>query len=106
MFHNTVMILLLVLSICALLTLVYIVTARHFEDRVVGSNLVGTIVINFVAVLAVYFEEGFVVDVCLVFAFLSFLGVIVLCRLLVLQNLERELKAQARRKKKKEGEQS
>ena len=91
MFHNIILVLLLVLSICALLSLLYIITARHFEDRLVGTNLVGTIVINLIAVLAIYFEAGFVVDICLVFAFLSFLAIVVLCRLLSVQNVEQQL---------------
>lgn len=103
MFHKIIMILLLVLSICALLSLLYIITARHFEDRLVGTNLVGTIVINLIAVLAIYFESGFVVDICLVFAFLSFLAIVVLCRLLAIQRIEQQLEEAKKAQNKDQG---
>lgn len=91
MFHKILFVLLMVLCLAALLALVYIITAKRFEDRVVGANLVCTIVINIIALLAVYLGEGFVVDICLVFAFLGFLAVVVLCRLLMVQQIEEDL---------------
>ena len=33
-----------------------------------------------VAVLSVYLEENYLVDVCLIYAMISFLGVVVLCK--------------------------
>jgi multicomponent Na+:H+ antiporter subunit F len=91
----------MVLCLAAIAALVYIVTAKRFEDRVVGTNLVCTIVINIIAVLALYINEGFVVDICLVFAVLGFLAVVVLCRLLALQNLERKRKEAHQKEEKK-----
>lgn len=102
MFHDVVRALLLVLSLCVLLALVYIITAKHFEDRVVGSNLVSTIVINIVAVLAVFVDESFVVDICLVFAALGFLGVVVLCRLLAVQFVEKQMDEEGKKKTEEE----
>jgi multicomponent Na+:H+ antiporter subunit F len=92
MFHNIVVVLLIVLCLCNLLALLYIITAHQFEDRVLGVNLVGTIVINLIAMLAMYLDSSFLVDVCLVYAFLSFLAVVVLCRLLSVQMVEKGLK--------------
>lgn len=80
--------LLAVLCCTTLITLLYIITAKRFEDRIVGANLVGTIVINIIALFAAFTGEGYIVDVCIMFAFLSFLGVIVLCRLLAVRFIE------------------
>lgn len=91
MFHKILMVLLMGLCLAALLALVYIITAKRFEDRLVGANQVCTIVLNIIALLAVYMNESFVVDICLVFAFLGFLAVVVLCRLLLVQQIEEDL---------------
>jgi multisubunit Na+/H+ antiporter MnhF subunit len=78
----------------------YIATSLHFEDRIVGTNLVGTIVINFIALLSAYMGNGFGMDIALVYAFLSFLAVVVLCRLLAVQNVERTLEEIENRERK------
>ena len=91
MFHNVLFLLLMVLCLAALLALVYIITAKRFEDRVVGANLVCTIVLNIIALLSVFLDVQFIIDVCLVFAFLGFLAVVVLCRLLMVQQIEEDL---------------
>ena len=100
MFHNILLGLMLVQGLFLIASMVYIATSLHFEDRIVGTNLVGTIVINFIAMLSVYMGEGFGMDIALVYAFLSFLAVVVLCRLLAVQNVEHTIDATSRAKKK------
>ncbi len=92
MYKNALLICLIVLSVCALAALGYIIIAKHFEDRIVGVNLVSTIVLNIIALLSIYLDVTFIIDVCLVYAFLGFLAVIVLCRLLALQVVEKGLR--------------
>lgn len=88
MFHTVLLVLMLVQGLFLLLALFYIAFSLHFEDRVVGTNLVGTIVINFIVLLSAYMGEGFGMDIALVYAFLSFLAVVVLCRLLAVRQVE------------------
>ena len=52
-------------------------------DRVVGINMIGTIAIVMVAVLAVMLREGYLVDVAIIYAMLSFLAVVVLVKIYV-----------------------
>ena len=52
-------------------------------DRVVGINMIGTIAIVMVTVLAVMLREGYLVDVAIIYAMLSFLAVVVLVRLYI-----------------------
>lgn len=92
MYRQIIILLLSVLSLAALGALVYIVTAKRFEDRVVGANLVCAVVLNIIAVLGALMNTSFIQDVCLVFAFLGFLAVVVLCRLLAVQLVEKHLK--------------
>lgn len=91
MFRDGVLILLAVLCLAALASMLYVVRSRRFEDRVIGTNLICTIIINVIAVLALIYNEGYVLDICLVFAILGFLAVVVLCRLLVVRKIEKVL---------------
>lgn len=94
MFAKILLGLLVVQALFLIATMIYIARSIHFEDRVVGTNLVGTIGLNFIAMLSVYMGEGFGLDIALVYAFLAFLSVVVLCRLLGVQNVERRLEAE------------
>lgn len=89
MFCNILLILLIGLCFCALAALVYIIFAKRFEDRMVGVNLVSTIVLNIIAILTIVLDTTFIIDVTIVYAFLGFLAIVVLCRLLALQVVER-----------------
>ena len=42
--------------------------------------MIGTMIIMIIAILSVYLDENYLVDVCLIYAMLSFLGVVVLCK--------------------------
>lgn len=66
-------------------------------DRIVAVNMMGTIVIVIIAVLAVFKKEGYLMDICLIYAMISFLAVIVLTKVYLGVYLE---------KKKKEEEES
>lgn len=89
MFQSAVLFLLAILCLAAFFSMIYVIRSRRFEDRVIGTNLICTIVINAIAVLTLLFNDGSAVDICLVFAILGFLAVVVLCRLLVIQQLEK-----------------
>jgi uncharacterized membrane protein YhiD involved in acid resistance len=66
---------------------------------------VGTIVINFITMLSAFMNEGYGMDIALVYAFLSFLAVVVLCRLLGVQNVEQLLERQEQKAKKQKAAQ-
>ena len=38
-------------------------------------------VIMIIAILSVYLDENYLVDICLIYAMISFLGVVVLCKI-------------------------
>ena len=70
-------ILLAVLIICSV---VRSVLGPRIADRIIAVNMVGTMIIMIIAILSVYLEENYLVDVCLIYAMISFLGVVVLCK--------------------------
>ena len=52
-------------------------------DRVVGINMIGTIIIMMIAILALMLEEGYLVDIAIIYAMLSFLAVVVLVKIYI-----------------------
>ena len=65
----------------------------RFTDRVVAVNMIGTITIAIMAILTVIMDADFLIDVCLTYALLSFIAVVVLTRLVIIRRrgqIERE----------------
>ena len=50
------------------------------SDRIIAVNMTGTMIIMVIAILSVFLNENYLVDVCLIYAMISFLGVVVLCK--------------------------
>lgn len=56
------------------------VRGPRVADRIVAVNMMGTMVIVMIAVFALLLGEGYLVDICLIYAMISFLAVIVLTK--------------------------
>lgn len=69
---------LIVLAVLVVLCLVRAIIGPRIADRVVAVNMTGTMVIVMIAVLALMMGEGYLVDICIIYALISFLAVIVL----------------------------
>ena len=52
----------------------------QISDRIIAVNMTGTMIIMVIAVLSVYLDENYLADICLIYAMISFLGVVVLCK--------------------------
>lgn len=70
-----------VLVVLALLCLVRCVLGPRISDRVMAINMIGTLTIIMVVVFVVALSEGYLADIALVYAMLSFLSVVVLCKI-------------------------
>lgn len=73
-----------ILSILAgmlLLCLIRAVIGPRIADRLVAVNMMGTMVMVSIALLAVVKDQGYLVDICLIYALISFLAVVVLTRI-------------------------
>ena len=66
-----------------LFTVVLTVLGPRVADRVVGINMIGTIVIAMVAILALMLNEGYLMDIAIIYAMLSFLAVVVLVKIMI-----------------------
>lgn len=71
---------LIVLALLVILCLARAVKGPTTADRVVSVNMMGTMVIVIIAILAIMLGEGYLVDICIIYALISFLAVIVLTK--------------------------
>lgn len=79
------------LSICICLCLLRAIVGHRFTDRMIGINMIGTIGVIFICLLTVYLGESYLADVALVYTLLSFLSVVVLCRIVTNHHKGRQL---------------
>ena len=71
---------LIVLAVFLVLSLLRAIMGPRVTDRIVAINMMGTLTLTIIAILAVMKQEGYLVDICLIYAMTSFLAVIVLCK--------------------------
>jgi multicomponent Na+:H+ antiporter subunit F len=71
---------LVVLALFLMLGLVRAIIGPRVSDRILAVNMMGTLTLAIIAILAVMKQEGYLVDICLIYAMTSFLAVIVLCK--------------------------
>ena len=70
----------MVLAVLIILSMIRSVLGPRIADRIIAVNMIGTMNIMIIAVLSVYLDENYLVDICLIYAMISFLGVVVLCK--------------------------
>jgi multicomponent Na+:H+ antiporter subunit F len=68
-------------AVLLLLCLIRAVIGPRIADRLVAVNMITTMVTVMIAILAVLKNEGYLVDICLIYAMISFLAVVVLSRI-------------------------
>ena len=70
-----------ILAVMLVLCLIRAVIGPRIADRLVAVNMMGTMVMVSIALLGVLKNEGYLVDICLIYAMISFLAVVVLTRI-------------------------
>ncbi|MBQ9010460.1 MAG: sodium:proton antiporter [Clostridia bacterium] len=68
------------LAVLMVVCLIRCALGPRVSDRIMAVNMVSTLTIIMVGIMTVYLKEGYLADVALVYAILSFLAVIVLCK--------------------------
>lgn len=64
------------LSLC----LIRAIKGPKIADRLVAVNMMGTMVMVIIGILAILMQEEYLVDICLIYAMISFLAVIILTK--------------------------
>ena len=71
---------LIFLAVMVVLCLIRAIIGPKIADRIVAINMMGTMVMVILGILALMLEEGYLVDICIIYAMISFLAVIVLTK--------------------------
>ena len=86
------------LAVMTLLCLIRAIQGPRIADRIVSINMISTLTIAMICILAIRQNQGYLVDVALIYALIGFLAVVVLCKVYMGITLE------AREQKQKEDE--
>lgn len=79
-YHIFLVAILVALAIMVILCLIRAIIGPRVSDRIVATNMMGTMVMVILGILAIILEEGYLVDICIIYAMISFLAVIVLTK--------------------------
>ena len=82
-YHTIYITMLILLSFILLACLIRAFRGPLIADRLVAVNMMGTMVMVIIAVLALMLKEGYLVDICLIYAMISFLAVVVLSKVYI-----------------------
>ncbi|MBQ8625997.1 MAG: sodium:proton antiporter [Agathobacter sp.] len=93
-------IILVILAVMLIACLIRAIIGPRIADRLVAVNMITTMVMAIVSILAIIMEEGYLVDICLIYAMISFLAVVVLTKVYTGVYLE----AKDKQKKAQEGD--
>lgn len=74
---------LIILAVMLFACLIRAVRGPRIADRIVAVNMMGTMVMVMIAVLSLLLKEGFLVDICLIYALVSFLAVTVISKVYI-----------------------
>ncbi len=71
------------LGIAAFIALIRSITGKTMINRFIGTNILSTITLIAICVLAILFKEAYLPDVAIVFALLSCIAVMLLCKIYI-----------------------
>ena len=79
-FKSFFLICIIILAVLTFLCLIRTIKGPRLVDRIVGTNMIGTMTIAIIALLAAYLNESSILDIC---AIMSFVAVIVLTKIYI-----------------------
>lgn len=94
----------IIIGVLIILCLIRAILGPRLADRVVATNMIGTMTIVEIAILALYMRESYLFDVCLIYAMISFLAVVVLTKIYEGAYQEKKLKGNLEREEADEEE--
>lgn len=91
-YHGFLLACMIVTAALIILCLIRAVLGPRLTDRVVAVNMIGTMTIVEIAMFALYLRESYLFDVCLIYAMISFLAVVILTKIYGGAYQERKIK--------------
>lgn len=83
-----------VLVVLTILCFIRAIKGPSIADRIVSINMIGTQILIMIGLVALLIGEGYLTDVALIYALISFLAVVVLCKVYMGVFLERRAQEQ------------
>ena len=80
-YHSLFAAALILLAVGIFFALLRAIKGPLVSDRIMGVNLIGTMVIACLAILAIDLEQSWLLDVSLIYGMISFLAVVVLAQI-------------------------
>ena len=89
----------IILAVMVIICLIRAVKGPKIADRIVAVNMMGTLTMVIIAILAIKMNEGYLVDICIIYAMISFLAVTLLTKVYMGVYAENKLKKNMNDKK-------
>lgn len=80
LYHNSLVGAGIVLGILILIAVLRSALGPKISDRIIAVNMIGTMTMAIIALLAVVLDEDYLGDVCIVYAMISFVAVVLLTK--------------------------
>ncbi len=74
---------LVALALCVVAVLIYILKAHLTVDRIIGFYLIGTVGVIIFCALTHLLGEDFLADIAIIYVVMSFIAVMMLCRIYI-----------------------
>ena len=71
---------LVIIGLLVIACLVRAIRGPRIADRVIAANMIGTLVVITICILAFMMGEGYLVDIAIIYTMLSFLAVVLLTK--------------------------
>lgn len=94
----------IILALMGFVCLIRAIRGPRIADRIVAINMLGTLVMVIIAILAVRMNEGYLVDICIIYAMISFLAVTLLTKVYMGVYAEKKAGRHANKAKSDDGE--
>lgn len=91
-YHGFLLTCMIITAALIILCLIRAILGPRLTDRVIAVNMIGTMTITEIAMFALYLRENYLFDVCLIYAMISFLAVVILTKIYGGAYQERKIK--------------
>ena len=84
---------LVIIGVLIIACLIRAIRGPRIADRVIAANMIGTLVVITICILSFLMNEGYLVDIAMIYTMMSFLAVVLLTK--VYMGIYREKRRQA-----------
>ena len=80
-FNHYLLVLLGIFAILLFVCLIRSIKGPRIADRIVSVNMIGTMVLVMISIASAMLHEDYLMDICLIYAMMSFLAVVVISKM-------------------------